>query len=368
MSTERDTVFMRQALREARKGLGRTSPNPCVGAVIVRDGNIVARGYHQKAGAPHAEINALRKAKNDVRGATMYVTLEPCNHTGRTPPCSHALVQAGIGRVVVGMEDPNPLVDGTGVDYLRAHGVEVTAGVLEEECRCLNLPFIKHITTGMPYLAMKAGISLDGKLNYRQGHGGRITGAESQRKTHRLRNTYDAIMVGGATVRIDDPALTTRLPGRKRRDPLRVILDPSLTVSPAAKVFAGNAGGYAWVFCSEDADGRKKRVLLEHGVQVTAVPRKGRGLDLQAVCRQLGRAGILSVLVEGGAALHGAMIADRLYDYAYLFTAPLFAGEEGVALLSGLSIVGRESAPFLAHPRYRRLGDDMLVEGRLVYP
>jgi diaminohydroxyphosphoribosylaminopyrimidine deaminase/5-amino-6-(5-phosphoribosylamino)uracil reductase len=178
-SINTDKKFMALAITEAKRGLGRTSPNPCVGAVIVHDGHEISRGYHKKAGTPHAEINAISKAGDKAQGATMYVTLEPCNHTGRTPPCSHAVVKAGIKRVVVGMADPNPLVSGSGVDYLRDHGVEVLTSVLEEDCRKLNLPFLKHITTGIPYVILKAGMSLDGKLSYQKGVPGKMTGPAS---------------------------------------------------------------------------------------------------------------------------------------------------------------------------------------------
>lgn len=213
--SDNDLRFMRLALREARKGLGRTSPNPCVGAVVVKNNSVISRGYHKKAGTPHAEIHALRKAGEQARGATIYVTLEPCNHTGRTPPCSQAVAAAGIKRVVVGMEDPNPLVSGSGKAFLQEQGIEVVSGVLEKQCRELNLPFIKHISSGMPFVVMKAGISLDGKISYQQGRPGWMTGESSARKVHGLRNSLDAILVGRGTIAIDNPSLTTRLPGKK---------------------------------------------------------------------------------------------------------------------------------------------------------
>ena len=208
--SDADIYFMRLALDEAKKGLGRTAPNPCVGAVIVKGDKVISRGYHKKAGAPHAEINALRKAGNKIKGATIYVTLEPCNHTGRTPPCSQAVAAAGIKRVVVGMKDPNPLVNGSGNTYLREHGLEVQSGVLEKECIEIDRPFIKHISTGMPFVVMKTGMSLDGKLTYQAGEPGQMTGEKSHRQLHSLRNTVDAILVGSGTVTADNPSLTTR--------------------------------------------------------------------------------------------------------------------------------------------------------------
>ncbi|MEN8189225.1 MAG: bifunctional diaminohydroxyphosphoribosylaminopyrimidine deaminase/5-amino-6-(5-phosphoribosylamino)uracil reductase RibD, partial [Thermodesulfobacteriota bacterium] len=204
-----DAHFMRLALKEARKGQWKTSPNPCVGALVIKNGEIIGKGYHKKAGTPHAEIHALNDAGEHAAGSTVYVTLEPCNHAGRTPPCSHALVKSRVKRVVVGMGDPNPLVDGSGNSYLRAHGVDVTEGVLEEQCRAINLPFIKYITTRTPWVMMKAGVSLDGRISYQKGIGGRLTGPESSRYVHRLRHRMDAILVGIGTVEADNPSLTS---------------------------------------------------------------------------------------------------------------------------------------------------------------
>lgn len=368
MSTERDTYYMRLALREAKKGIGRTSPNPSVGAVIVKDDTVIARGYHKKAGTPHAEIHALRAAGDNARGATMYVTLEPCNHTGRTPPCSHAVAAAGITRVVVGMEDPNPLVDGTGITYLRERNIAVTSGVLERECRAINYPFIKHITTGLPWIVMKAGVSLDGRLNYQQGKSGWITGPESKRKVHRFRDMYDAILVGSGTARIDDPSLTTRLPGKGGRDPVRVILDRTLSLSVDAKAFGSDSAAPAWVFCADEAPQSRLEGLEQKGVKVFRVGCKGDTLDLQKVFLCLGQNGVTSVLVEGGGTLHGAMLAERLYDCAHLFLAPVFAGDAGTPLVAGYSVEDRENAISLKEINYRRLGDDILISGMIHYP
>lgn len=370
MRTEDDISYMRLALSEAKKGIGRTSPNPCVGAVIVNNGQVVGKGYHRKAGTPHAEIHALRAAGERAAGATMYVTLEPCNHVGRTPPCSHAVAAAGIVRVVVGMEDPNPLVDGTGVDYLRENGVSVDTGVLEQECREINHPFIKHITCGLPWVVMKAGISLDGRLNYQRGESGWITGAESKQMVHRLRDRHDAIMVGHGTAAIDNPALTTRLVKGRGMNPLRVIIDSDLTLPVDLRAYSGESDGGAMVFCAEDASPKRVREVEGGGVLVERVARnvEGRGLQLDQVFRCLGNRGITSVLVEGGAALHGGILRARLYDYANLFMAPLFAGEGGISLLAGYCATGREGAVAIREPRYRRLGADMMISGHIQYP
>lgn len=369
MTTDHDLEYMRMALREARKGIGRTSPNPCVGAVIVQNGRVIAKGYHKKAGTPHAEIHALRAAGEYARGATLYVTLEPCNHTGKTPPCSQAVAAAGIARVVVGMEDPNPLVDGSGITYLRQRNIEVVSGVLEKECREINYPFVKFITTGLPWITMKAGVSLDGRLNYEQGKSGWITGPESGKAVHRLRNISDAIMIGSNTARIDNPSLTTRLPAAaKGRDPLRIILDRTLSLAADARPFNVDSTAQAWVFCCETTERKRIAALEEKGVRVFPVQCRENKLDLQQVFRSLGENSVTSVLVEGGAAVHGAILAERLYDYANLFVAPVFAGEGGVPLVTGYSTESRGNAVSLREVRYRRFGDDMMISGRVSYP
>ncbi len=361
-----DIRFMHIALREARKGVGRTSPNPCVGAVIVKDGVVISRGYHKKAGTPHAEVHAIRRAGRDAEGATIYVTLEPCSHTGKTPPCCHAVVKAGIKRVVVGMEDPNPLVSGSGNRYLREHGLDVQCGVLEEECYELNRPFLKHIATGLPFVVMKAGISLDGKLSYQKGCPGRITGRCSSKRVHRLRDSLDAILVGIGTVVADNPSLTTRVPGKKGRDPVRVILDSSLKIPLQSKVIQQESSS-TLVFCSNVAsEGKKERLRNQTNVRVIEVDSdESRGLDLETVLQKLGGLGLCSVLVEGGAGVHGSFLRKNLVDRVMLFQAPIFAGSAGTPLLEGFRVEDRDSAPRLKKMHYRRCGQDILIQGDL---
>ena len=359
---------MRLALKEARRALGRTSPNPCVGAVIVKDDRVIAKGYHEKAGRPHAEVNALRNAGAEADGATVYVTLEPCNHTGRTPPCSQALVMAGVKRVVVGMEDPNPLVHGSGLAYLQGQRIEVLSGVLSEECREINRPFLKHITTSTPWVIMKAGISLDGRITYKKGTGGWITGLESLKKTHQLRDVSDAIMVGIGTIAIDDPSLTTRLAGRKGKDPVRIILDSNLRIPVSAKVLQLQSKASTWVFCGPEADLKKRDELVAIGATVRSVGRDSMGvLNLREVLAALGNEGITSVLVEGGARIHGSMLRNRLVDHVNLFYAPLFAGDNGISVVRGLSAEEKSGAIHLEKIRYKRFGDDLMVEGDVSY-
>lgn len=364
--TDSDRSWMKLALEEARKGVGRTSPNPCVGAVIVRDGQEVSRGYHKKAGTPHAEINALNKAGEKAKGATMYVTLEPCNHTGRTPPCSHAVAKAGIKRVVVGMTDPNPLVSGSGNSYLLDHGVAVASGVLEKDCRELNLPFLKHITTGMPFVIMKAGMSLDGKLSYRKGVPGKMTGPKSLRKLHELRSSVDAILIGSGTQLADNPSLTTRL-GDDGKDPLRVVLDSSLRIASDAKILHLQSQSPTLIICSKAASAEKIVSLSQiDNVQIQVIDQdQDRRVSLEALLRFLGKQGICSLLVEGGSAIHSSFLRQGMVDRVMLFVAPLFAGSAGNSLLTDFSVTGRDAAPMLQNVQYTPCGDDLLVQGDL---
>lgn len=359
---------MRIALKEARKGLGRTSPNPCVGAVVVKNGRVIAKGYHKKAGTPHAEINALGMAGKDAVGATLYVTLEPCNHTGRTPPCSQAVASAGIKRVVAGMEDPNPLVCGNGLAYLNSCNIEVLSGVLADECREINRPFLKYITTSLPWVVMKAGITLDGRITYKKGVRGWITGPQSLRKVHQLRNMSDAIMVGVGTIRIDDPSLTTRLVHRKGKDPVRVVLDTALRIPLSAKVLHLDSKSSTWIFCGHEADKRKEENLLAIGAVVRSVDLDDTGgVDIGRVLSVLGSEGITSVLVEGGGKVHGSMLRNRLVDHANLFYGPFIVGDNGTPVVQGLSSSERREAICLEKIHYKRFGDDLMIEGDIGY-
>lgn len=367
MKEKQDKQFMRLALKEAAKGLGRTSPNPCVGAVIVKDGQVLGKGYHKKAGTPHAEIHALQNAVASVQGATLYVTLEPCNHTGRTPPCSRAVLESGIVRVVVGMPDPNPLVNGGGIEFLRNNHIEVISGVLEQECAALNYPFVKYITKGIPWVIMKAGVSLDGRLNYQIGQTGRITGDQSARAVHKLRDRIDAILVGRNTVEIDNPSLTTRLGRSSAKDPIRIILDSDLATSIASRVYHLESQAPTWVVCATDAPSEKKVAFQELGIRLLLLPRTGKGVDLHSLLRVLGQENICSLLVEGGAKVHGAFLTEKLFDYAHLFYAPLFAGSQGVPLIDGYQVQDRDVAPYLTGVSHKRLGDDIMLSGKVCY-
>ena len=360
-----DAMYMRLAIDEAKKGIGRTSPNPSVGAIVVRDDTIVGRGYHRKAGTPHAEVNAIADAGEYASGSTIYVTLEPCNHTGRTPPCTKAILNAGLERVVVGMPDPNPSVEGGGCAYLKSQGIEVLSGVLEDECRAFNRPFIKHITTGLPWIVLKAGMSLDGKITYIPGKGGKITGVQSQRFTHELRNTLDAILIGVETALVDNPSLTTRLPETEdTRDPVRIVLDSQLRLHPDSVLLQQQSNSETWIYCGPDAPEERKIALVEAGASVHPVDLTSSSkLDMQQILKHLGARGITSVLVEGGATVHGSMLTQQLVDEVYLFTAPFFIGEQGTSLLAGYSGLASETCRRLDKVECRMVGDDLLVHG-----
>lgn len=355
---------MKMAIREARKGRGRTSPNPCVGAVVVKEGRVVAKGYHRRAGTPHAEVIALDRAASEASGATIYVTLEPCNHTGRTPPCTEKILAAGIARVVVGMNDPNPLVNGSGNDYLAERSLEVVSGVMDEECHKLNRSFIKHITTGLPWVIMKAGLSIDGRIATGTGHSKWITGEDSRREVHRMRDRVDAIMVGSGTALADDPSLTTRLSGRNGRDPLRVILDSSLQLSPDATMLQQDSSAATWVFCGPDADLTHHRRLVDSGAVIKTVEKApGGGLDLSEVLKVLGQAEITTLMVEGGGMVHASFLRQRLYDQAILFIAPIFIGSEGVPVVGSLGLDTVADGRKFCLESTRRYGDDVMVDG-----
>jgi diaminohydroxyphosphoribosylaminopyrimidine deaminase / 5-amino-6-(5-phosphoribosylamino)uracil reductase len=365
MKPAEDIAFMKLALREARKGVGRTSPNPAVGAVVVRNGKVVGKGYHRLAGTPHAEVHALRDAGRQAAGATLYVTLEPCNHTGRTPPCTRVILAAGIKRVVVGMRDPNPRVAGGGCDFLLEHGLDVIHGLLAGACEEINRPFLKHVATGRPWVVMKAGASLDGRIATRTGHSGWITNEQSRREVHRLRDRSDAILVGAGTVRCDDPSLTTRLGGRRGRDPLRVVLDPGLRLDPGAKMLSQSSPAATWIFCAPGAEEHRRATLAVAGAVIKTVPETAPGrLDLEVVLAELGRAGICSLLVEGGGRVHGSFLQAGLVDEVYLFLAPCFLGADGVPVVDmpGAPLVG--DGPRLQVGSIRRFGDDLLLVGR----
>lgn len=355
---------MKLAIRQAKRGLGRTSPNPAVGAIIVRDGKVVGQGYHKCAGGPHAEVNALRSVDGLTDGCTLYVTLEPCNHQGRTPPCTKAIIESGISRVVVGMPDPNPSVSGGGNSFLTEKGIDVQCGVLEEECRSLNRPFIKHTTQGLPWVILKAGMSLDGKIAVKNGQNAWITSQKSREFVHKIRHTVDAILVGVNTAINDDPSLTTRLSKGRGRDPLRVIIDTNLRISPQAKMLAQQSDAGTIIYCGPDPDEKKYQQLIAAGAHIQKVALDSSGqLSLPAVLKDLAARNITSLLVEGGGKIHGSFVRQKLADQVNLFIAPLFMGADAIPIIDELGLNSVRDACRLHDLQMKKIDDDLMVQG-----
>ncbi len=331
-----DEQAMRRAIELAERGTGYVSPNPRVGAVLVQQGEIIGEGWHQQHGGVHAEVDAIRNATRPVEGATLYVNLEPCSHHGKQPPCVDLVIEKKIGRVVVGMIDPNPEVSGKGILALQEAGIPVTMGVLEEECQWLNRFFTKYITTGQPYIIAKIAQSLDGCIATVYGQSKWITGEESRKATHVIRAEVDAVLVGAVTVSKDDPELNVRLV--EGRDPKRVILDSDLSTSLKSKVFGTEDRENTFVFCSPAAMAKQKATALKiSGVHVLpAGAGNGDYLNLRAILEQLASKNIASVLVEGGARIFSSFAQENLIDELHIFIAPMLVGS-GLHSFSSLS-------------------------------
>ena len=352
---------MKRALAEAKRGY--PSPNPHVGAAIVRDGKILSVGHHERAGEAHAEVEAIRNAAASVEGATLFVTLEPCNHRGRTGPCTEAILDAGLARVVIGCPDPAPHVAGA-VDRLRSAGVEVDVGLMEGECTALVADFAKHIRTGLPFVTLKAAVTLDGKIATRSGDSKWITGEEARTEAHRMRDRSDAILVGVGTVLSDDPKLTVRRV--EGRDPIRVVLDADLRTPAGAAVLdpgrSSNAG--ALIFHAADADASRHDQFEAEGVELVPVSRNDRGVELLEVLQRLGERGLVRLMVEGGAHVHGSFLDLGLADRAAIFIAPRIVGDAGaLSFAAGSGAESIERAWRLVRTELQALGPDWLVSG-----
>jgi diaminohydroxyphosphoribosylaminopyrimidine deaminase/5-amino-6-(5-phosphoribosylamino)uracil reductase len=359
-----DEQFMGEALALAAQARGRTSPNPMVGSVVVRDGRVVGRGYHIKAGAPHGEAAALGDAGVQANGATLYVTLEPCCHYGRTPPCTKAIIAAGIRRVVAAMRDPNPLVSGQGLEELRQAGIEVKLPVLEAEAAALNEVFIKYITTKRPFVLLKVAASLDGKIATVTGESRWITNERSRLLVHQLRDQVDAIMVGINTVLRDDPLLTTRLPGGGGRDPMRIIVDSRLRLPCEARVLTASTTASTLIATTPQAP-RDKRLQLEAaGAKILIVEGDGPRVPLGALLEQLGAMQVTSVLLEGGGELHSSALRAGIVDKVLFFLAPkLIGGRVAPPAIGGEGFARLDEAVTLERMHVRQLDDDLLIEG-----
>lgn len=359
-----DELYMRQALALACLAEGDTSPNPMVGAVIVSaDGEVVGEGYHHKAGQPHAEINALKEAKKLARGGTIYVTLEPCSHFGRTGPCCEAIIAAGLKRVVAAVEDPNPKVAGNGFKRLRDAGIEVTVGVCAEEARLLNEKFFHWIVTGRPFVSMKYAMTLDGKIATRTGDSKWITGEDARAYGHYLRKAHDCILVGKNTVLADDPELTTRLV--EGRNPLRIVLDSNCEIPMTAKIFDGEAETLLVTgTCLPGAKQAKAEALPK--VEVLQLPAVNGKLPVALLLQELAGRNLTSILVEGGSTVHGDFLEAGLVDRIYAFIAPkLIGGKEALTPVGGKGFALMEDCYVLKETETLPLGADILLTGRV---
>jgi len=349
------------AINLALKADGLTSPNPIVGALIVKGGKIIGRGYHKKAGLAHAEINALDDARWMTKSATLYVSLEPCDHFGRTPPCTDAIIKSGIKKVVIGMKDPNPINNSRGIRKLKSHGITVHAGVLEKEARAINKPYIKFITKRIPYVTVKVGQSLDGKIATRAGDSKWITSDESRRYVHELRGKMDAVIVGVNTVLKDDPLLTNRLYGAIRKQPVRIVVDERLNTPLDAKIFLNLDRSPVLMATTKKSPKAKRYERI--GAEVLVVKSKGGLVDLKDLLRVLARRGLIHVMVEGGGELIASFVEERLVDRFLFFLAPkIIGGRLAKTSVEGEGIEKVKDAIRLRNIKIRRFNEDVLIE------
>lgn len=356
--TDRD--YMLRAIELAKKGMGWTNPNPMVGAVIVKDGRIIGEGYHARCGELHAERNAIASLKESAEGATIYVTLEPCCHYGKTPPCTEAILEQKIGRVVIGSRDPNPKVSGKGAAILRNAGVQVEEDFMREECDALNPVFFHYITTGTPYVVMKYAMTADGKIATRTGASKWITGTSARQEVQRMRSRYMGIMAGIGTVLADDPLLNVRIEGE--RSPVRIICDSHLRIPSDSRILR-TAKQYRTIVACGESDPQKVQRLSELGAEVVCCPDEQGRVDLKRLMKYLGSQGIDSILLEGGGILNDSALRAGIVQKLMVFVAPkLFGGESSKTPVSGVGIELPSEAPILQLQEVRRIDGDLLLE------
>ena len=353
---------MRAALALARRGLGSTWPNPAVGCVLVREGRVVGRGVTAPGGRPHAEVIALAVAGSQARGATAYVTLEPCSHHGQTPPCADALVAAGVARVVVALGDPDKRVDGAGIATLRAAGIDVSVGLLSDEARTLQAGFLSRTALGRPMVTLKLASTLDGRIATRTGESRWITGPEARRAAHALRGQHDAVLAGVGTVQADDPDLTCRIPGYRKAPDLRIVVDSRLRTRLTARVVATAAAVPTWFLHRPDADPDRILALKEAGARLFEVAGAEHGVDLAAGLRALGAAGLTRILVEGGAQVAAALLRAGLVDRIAWFHAPSVMGGDGWPAAQAFGTAALDGMPRFVRVNSMPVGADMLTE------
>lgn len=355
--------YMKRALELAETAMGHTSPNPMVGCVVVKDGRIVAEGCHERYGEFHAERNALTKCREDVEGADLYVTLEPCCHQGKTPPCTDIIIEKKIGRVFVGAMDPNPKVAGNGVRLLREKGIQVETGILEKECLDLNEIFFHFIRTGMPFVAMKYAMTLDGKIAAYTGDSKWVTGEEARKHVHELRKKYSAIMAGVDTVLADDPMLNCRIP--KGTDPVRIICDTHLRIPEESQIVTSSKKIRTIVAYAGEGKEERKEKLLSTGVELIKCG-DGDQVDLELLFQKLGEMQIDSVLVEGGGTLHGSLLLTGLVNRVYAYVAPkLIGGKEARSPVEGAGFARMREAEVLNEIEIIPFGEDICITGKM---
>ncbi len=365
---EAHVVFMQRALDLAKRATGRTSPNPLVGAVVVKDGQVIGEGYHQKAGTPHAEVHALNAAGENARGATIYVTLEPCCHSGRTPPCTDALINAGIAEVYIAEVDPNPKVAGKGVRQLEQAGLHVHLGLYEQEAADLNEVYRKYIQTGMPFVILKTAMSLDGKIATVSGESQWITSEASRQHGHQIRDLVDAILVGRGTVERDNPALTTRLQDKQGQDATRIVLDSHARTSTDARIFSAESEAGVIVAVTPDAPAGNVAALQKTGAEVVTVPATaGNRVCFKRLVEILGKREITSILIEGGGEVNASAIAAGIVDKMMCFIAPkIIGGRNAPGPIGGDGFPSLSDVPHLQRIRVTPMPDaDFLIEGYL---
>ena len=362
-----DHDYMQQAIALAREAKGFTSPNPCVGAVIVKDGKVVGKGFHRAAGLAHAEVEAIDDAGSKAKDATLYVTLEPCNHFGKTPPCTQKIIKAKIKKVVVGCKDPNPFVSGGGIKFLQDNGIEVISGVIEKEAKILIEEFIWYIQNDKkPFVILKCASTLDGRIATSTGDSKWITNEKSRAFVHQIRHEADAILVGSGTLHADDPSLTSRIKGVATKDPARIILDTHLSIKEDAKVLTQESNAETIIVTGPDVSEEKKALLESKGAQIFEVPLKEQRLDLNELMIKLGQMSILSLLIEGGSVVAGSALKAGIVNKALFFLAPRFlGGSDGIPVFEGKGPELIKDAFELKSMNVTLFDTDILVQGYL---
>jgi diaminohydroxyphosphoribosylaminopyrimidine deaminase/5-amino-6-(5-phosphoribosylamino)uracil reductase len=348
---------MQQAIGLAKKGNGNVSPNPMVGCVIVKRGQVIGKGYHKEFGGKHAETLALEQAGDKARDSIMYVTLEPCSHWGKTPPCTEEIVNAGVREVVIGMKDPNPIVNG--YEILKLRGIKTRIGILEPECRKLNEPYVKYIKKKLPFVTLKAGMTLDGKIATSTGKSKYITSKDSLKMVHKMRDEMGAILVGINTVLKDNPKLDTRLV--KGEEPTKIIVDSNLKISPRTKLM--KKPDTVIIICSERAPKKKMQLLEKKGAVIIKTKSVNRQLDITKALKELAKNGYNNILLEGGSQLNASMIKEKLVDKIALFTSPKIVGDDGLGVVGKLGIKELDKVITLKDTSVKKVGKDILIEG-----